>query len=218
VEKVIRAQLFGKRFGKLTAIEIVGKTKNGSYLWRCKCECGNEAVASSANLMNGHTKSCGCLRADRCREIFSTHGLEHTRIYGIWSDMKNRCQNKRNIEYHRYGGRGISICDEWKDDVIAFFDWAMANGYREGLTLDRRDNEGNYDPSNCRWVDRKTQQNNRRNSIYITVNGVTLPCAEWARRTGIPKNTIRNRLIMGWSAAEAVTRPVLKKQKRGTAL
>jgi hypothetical protein len=134
-------------------------------------------------------------------------------MYEAWSHMKQRCFCETDQSYHDYGARGITVCDEWLI-FEPFMEWSLNNGYSPELTLDRIDNNGNYEPSNCRWADRKTQQNNRRNSIYISVNGVTLPCAEWARLTGIPKNTLRGRIKMGWSAEKAISTPVKHSGRR----
>ena len=206
--------LTGKRFGKLVAIKTIGKNKNGAYLWQCKCDCGNEIIANVGNLKNGHTKSCGCLRVDRCKTNFTKHGLEHTRLYGIWSDMRLRCYDEKNIAYHRYGGRGITICDEWKNDVKAFYDWATANGYKDSLTIDRIDNDGNYCPENCRWATIKEQASNRRSNILVTHNGKTQTMKEWANEVGIPYKVVWARVQkLGWSAERALTDPV-KKGKR----
>ena len=206
--------LTGKRFGKLVVIKTAGKTKNGAYLWQCKCDCGNEIIANVGNLKNGHTKSCGCLRVDRCKTNFTKHGLEHTRLYGIWSDMRLRCYDEKNIAYHRYGGRGITICDEWKNDVKAFYDWATANGYKDSLTIDRIDNDGNYCPENCRWATVKEQASNRRSNILVTHNGKTQTMKEWANEVGIPYKVVWARVQkLGWSAERALTDPV-KKGKR----
>lgn len=203
--------LTGKRFGKLVAIKAAGKTKNGAYLWKCKCDCGNEIIANVGNLKNGHTKSCGCLRVDRCKTNFTKHGLEHTRLYGIWSDMRLRCYDEKNIAYHRYGGRGITICDEWKNDVKAFYDWATANGYKDSLTIDRIDNDGNYCPENCRWATVKEQASNRRSNILVTHNGKTQTMKEWAHEVGTPYKVVWARMQkLGWSAERALTEPVKK--------
>ena len=206
--------LTGKRLGKLVVIKTAGKTKNGAYLWQCKCDCGNEIIANVGNLKNGHTKSCGCLRVDRCKTNFTKHGLEHTRLYGIWSDMRLRCYDEKNIAYHRYGGRGITICDEWKNDIKAFYDWAMANGYKDSLTIDRIHNDGNYCPENCRWATVKEQASNRRSNILVTHNGKTQTMKEWANEVGIPYKVVWARVQkLGWSAERALTDPV-KKGKR----
>lgn len=206
-----RLNITGKRFGKLVAIKTIGKNKNGGYLWQCKCDCGNEIIANVGNLKNGHTKSCGCLRGDRCKMNFTKHGLEHTRLYGIWYDMRLRCYDERNISYNRYGGRGITICDEWKEDVKAFYDWAMANGYNDSLTIERIDNDGNYCKDNCRWATVKEQANNRRNNILVTHNGKTQTMKEWAHEVGIPYKVVWARMRkLGWSAERALTDPVKK--------
>ena len=201
----------GKRFGKLVAIKTIGKNKNGVYLWQCKCDCGNEITASVGNLNNGHTKSCGCLRADRCKTKFTKHGLERTRLYDIWRDMRLRCYDERNISYNRYGGRGITICDEWKEDVKAFYDWAMANGYNDSLTIERIDNDGNYFPENCRWATVKEQANNRRSNVLVTHKGKTQTMKEWANEVGIPYKVVWARTQkLGWSVERALTDPVRK--------
>ena len=203
--------LTGERFGKLVAIKTIGKNKNGGYLWQCKCDCGNEIIANVGNLKNGHTKSCGCLRVDRCKTNFTKHGLEHTRLYGIWSDMRLRCYDEKNIAYHRYGGRGITICDEWKNDVKAFYDWATANGYKDSLTIDRIDNDGNYCPENCRWATVKEQASNRRSNILVTHNGKTQTMKKWANEVGTPYKVVWARMQkLGWSAERALTEPVKK--------
>ena len=203
--------LTGKRFGKLVVIKTAGKTKNGAYLWQCKCDCGNEIIANVGNLKNGHTKSCGCLRVDRCKTNFTKHGLEHTRLYGIWSDMRLRCYDEKNIAYHRYGGRGITICDEWKNDVKAFYDWATANGYKDSLTIDRIDNDGNYCPENCRWATIKEQASNRRSNILVTHNGKTQTMKKWANEVGTPYKVVWARMQkLGWSAERSLTEPVKK--------
>ena len=190
--------LKGKRFGKLIVLEMQEHIVGEDVMWKCKCDCGNEIMANVGNLKNGHTKSCGCLRVDRCKTNFTKHGLEHTRLYGIWSDMRLRCYDEKNIAYHRYGGRGITICDEWKNDVKAFYDWAMANGYKDSLTIDRIDNDGNYCPENCRWVTRKEQNNNRRDNHKLTFNGKTQSIPEWAEELGLTYGGLYDRLYRGW--------------------
>ena len=149
---------------------------------------------------NGDTRGC-----------FITHGKSKTRLYNIWSDMKRRCYNPKNKRYNRYGGRGISVCDEWKDDFQAFYDWAIYNDYAEDLTIDRIDVNGNYEPNNCRWITWKEQQRNTSRNRFITVNGVTRTMTEWAEITGIHRDVIKDRLNkLHWTEEEAVTIPTMR--------
>lgn len=153
----------GQKYGMLTVLHKNRQNyKCGRILWVCQCECGKQITAERGNLIHGRIKSCGCLKNARIATVNKTHGLTHTRLHRIWLNMKTRCYNPRYKQYESYMGRGISICDEWKDDFKAFYDWAIANGYKDNLSIDRINNDGNYEQSNCRWVDSYVQANNRR--------------------------------------------------------
>ena len=141
------------------------------------------------------------------------HGLEHTRIYRIWRGMLNRCYNPRSNRYHRYGGRGITVCDEWKNDVKAFYDWALSSGYREELTIERKDNDGPYCPENCTWATVKEQLNHTSRNRFVTVGGITKTVSQWAEETGLTTGIVFGRLKRGWPIEEAVIMPVGTRRK-----
>lgn len=185
----------GKRYGKLV---IIGEEPVGKYQHikvRCKCDCGNEKVITLNSLKNGSTKSCGCIK-------YTDHGVQHKckeRLYRIRQLMLQRCNNPKAPNFHNYGGRGIGVCKEWEDDYFSFRKWALENGYNDSLTLDRKDNNGNYEPSNCRWVDMKVQSNNKRDNVRITYHGETHTSIEWSEITGIKREIIYDRYKKGFA-------------------
>ena len=201
-----KIDLTGQRFGRLTVIGFASRDKKyGHAKWLCQCDCGKITDVDSSNLRRGQ-QSCGCLSRENLLASVTKHGKRHTRLYGIWVGMRQRCRDKNNKSYKRYGGRGITVCDEWNKDFTVFEKWAIENGYADNLSIDRIDNNGNYEPSNCRWADDFTQNNNKRDNVLITVGNDTYTATEWARLSGLKPSTIHNRLFIGWKPEDAVMR------------
>lgn len=207
--------LTGQRFGRLTVIgrapsliadDKIRKTGRRITVWRCQCDCGNVKDIISWSLRSGHTISCGCYCQDNMRKRMTTHGDtlngKPTRLYKIWDCMKNRCYNPNKKSYARYGGRGITVCDEWLNSFESFKEWACANGYQDDLTIDRIDNDQGYCPSNCRWATRKEQNSNKSNNHYLTYNGETKTLMQWSEVTGLPFSTLSTR-ARKWKNANA---------------
>lgn len=190
--------LTGQRFERLTVVKRLENNRHSRAMWLCKCECGNELSVIGQNLILGRTKSCGCLRKEKA------HGLVQTRLHRIWTGMKTRCYNPAHEAFDRYGGAGITVCDEWKDSFRVFYDWAMSNGYADGLSIDRIDNSKGYCPENCRWASREEQQNNRRSNHLITYNGKTQTIKQWADELGIKRVTLQARITRyNWDIEKA---------------
>ena len=185
--------LAGKRFGRLIAIEVVGKNSKNESIWKCRCDCGNTTEVLMGRLVRKKTKSCGCYRRDFQKYDAKYNEIIYPRLYRIWSKMIQRCLSPNSDAYKNYGARGITICKEWYD-FNKFRDWALLNGYRDDLTIDRINNDGNYEPSNCRWANRIQQANNTRANRHLTYNGKTMTFANWARELGINKSTLYSRL------------------------
>lgn len=206
--------LTGQRFGRLTVIKRVKNNKDNRAQWLCECDCGNKKHIIGKSLRKGKTKSCGCLQKEKAKTINKKHGMRYTRLNKIWNSMKQRCCNANDNAYKYYGGRGIRVCDEWLDKengFINFYDWSMNNGYQDNLTIDRIDVNGNYEPSNCRWINMKQQSNNRRDNHNITYNNETHTIAEWSEILNINRYTLYYRINKSnMSIEEALTKKVRK--------
>lgn len=202
--------LTGQRFGRLVALGPVGRTASHNVIWSCECDCGSTVVVPTSNLNNGHTQSCGCLRADKNGKSSITHGLSRHPLYRTWKGVIQRCTNPNHPRYADYGGRGISICDDWRNSFESFHAHvtALPNYGTKGYSLDRTDNDGNYEPGNVRWLTRNGQRRNTRTSRIITFNGKTQCLWDWAQEVGINDETLRSRLERGWDIADALTTPV----------
>lgn len=198
-------QLSGRTFGRLTAISKTDKRVNKNVMWLCQCMCGRQAIVASSKLVNGHTKSCGCLRAETLR----THGMSRQKEFRVWLAMLDRCMNPDNRGYFRYGGRGIAVCERWKTYEHFLADMGpLPTGYE----IDRIDNDGNYEPDNCQWSTDKQQSRNRSNNRMLTFGGETMCVASWAERIGIRPSHLHSRLTLGWSIEKTLTQPVRQRR------
>ena len=202
----MKLDLAGQRFGKLTVLREDGKLGKCTA-WLCKCDCGKEKRIRTNSLTSGVTKSCGMHQREHLenRKYKYPPDVRIRRLRNIWYGMLKRCNKTNHKEYKYYGGRGITVCENWNDYVV-FARWALSNGYSNDLTIDRIDNDGNYEPSNCRWVTIQEQLRNRSNNRHETINGVTKTVAEWSRDYGVEKNTVYRRLDRGMSIVEALTK------------
>lgn len=199
--------LSGKRFHRLVVIAPAGKSKNNSFLFLCRCDCGIEVVKRATHLQRGEVKSCGCFRREDSRLRgckMKKHGMCFTPTYESWSAMKFRCTNPNHVAFPQYGGRGIKICPQWNK----FENFLADMGERpNGKTLDRIDANGDYTPENCRWATRKEQSRNIRTNHVLTFLGQTLTLAEWSERTGFNYTTLKERLRRGWTTERTLTSP-----------
>jgi len=199
-----KVNLVNQHIGRLTVLYDTGlRGSNGSIVWHCKCDCGNEIDVRSDSLRTGNTASCGCYHRDQVTSHgFCAGGFIHP-IHEAWHSMIQRCENPNNINYHNYGARGIAVCLEWHDPQM-FIKWALANGWEKGLTLDRINNNGNYEPNNCRWTTAKVQARNRRNNVWVEWHGGQRLACELAEEHNKPIGLILDRLARGWPIGEAL--------------
>lgn len=199
----------GEKFGLLTVLEYKGKTDDRHSLWLCQCDCGNKTIAKGNALKNGKKRSCGCLLMRYWQTVNITHGLNKHPLYKIWVGIKDRCCNPNNKSYKNYGGRGITICDKWRNDFKQFYDDNIA-GYRKGLQIDRIDNDKGYFPGNCRWATPKTNARNRGNTIMF--EGISI--SDYCDIHGINHNTVITRICkLGWTVKDALTKEIDKSKR-----
>lgn len=195
----------GEKYGKLTILKLAkiveyinpkGRKLQKKY-YECLCECGKKAIIYQGKLTSGQTKSCGC--------ITHKHNLHNSRIYNIYAGMKKRCFSITQKDFKNYGGRGITVCDEWKNDFLTFYNWAIKNGYNDTLTLDRINYNRNYCPENCRWATPKEQANNKRSNLILNYNNESHNVTQWAEKLNIPRHLIYQRIYAGWKTNEVLS-------------
>jgi len=197
-----RIDLTGAHFGRWTILSHCGGKK-----WLCRCACGAEKKVDGSSLRAG--RSAGCIKCHTATGTRRTHGGKGSRLYTIWSRMIGRCENPKDAAYNRYGGRGINVCHEWRNSFEAFRNWALTNGYAQDLTIDRKNNNGHYEPNNCRWATYTEQNRNRRDNKSIVYMGERLLIPELAERHGLPADIVKNRIRRyGWSIERAISTPV----------
>lgn len=209
----------GTRYGRLVAVREVERGPRNLRRFLCHCDCGAETIVGLAYLRSGSTRSCGCLRDELLHLNWRKHGEsagQRTPEYRSWKSMCERCQNPHNRAFPGYGGRGISVCDRWRNSYEAFLA-DMSRRPTSRHSLDRINVDGNYEPGNCRWATMLEQNNNRRSNRRIEIGGEGHTVAEWARLTGTPKSTILARLEDGWDAERAIFAPVRRVRRRTAA-
>lgn len=199
----------GNRYGRLVVLKRAGYRERNAT-WHCKCDCGNHCVTTGTKLRLGRKRSCGCL----IRDTVTTHGLTNTPEYHAWTIMKQRCTNPNNANYPRWGGRGISVCARW---LTSFENFYADMGPRPDpdRSLDRRDNDGDYTPENCRWATRSQQGQNKRNNVLLTHRGITQCLAAWSRDVDLDEKVLSKRLQLGWSDGRALTTPLMTRGPQG---
>lgn len=205
--------LTGQTYGEWEVLQRLDVEK-GSRRYLCKCTCGTVKNVRHGDLRSGRSTNCGCIKRQHFIKRNITHNLKNHRLYSIWRGMKSRCYNANVPHYHCYGGRGIRICKEWLDDFYCFYKWAVSHGYRDDLSIDRINVNGDYEPSNCRWVDNHTQANNKTNNNYLTIRGTTQTLTEWADIYEINIRTVKSRLSTGWDAIDALEAPIDARYRR----
>ena len=214
MKKIDLNDIVGKKLNRLLVLSFdhsrphPNPSKGNFYFYKCQCECGNITIVRRERLINLETKSCGCYGKEIRKKILATKRILSHRLYNIWRTMKERCYSPKNIKYYCYGGRGIIICDEWKNDFNKFYDWAIANGYKDHLSIERINVNGNYEPSNCTWANAKIQANNRTSNHFIFFNNEKHSISQWAEILKINRSTLWYRIKRGWTIERAFSTPV----------
>lgn len=200
------SHLIGKRFGRLTVLHVYHEKdgRNSRLVLVCRCDCGKEVCRRYDSTKSFKSSSCGC----------ANHKLSRTKLYFVWKDIKNRCYSKNVDTYKWYGARGIGMCDEWRNDPVAFIEWCKSNGYKPGLQIDRRDNNKGYSPENCRFVTRTENMRNTSAVRMITFRGETKPLVVWCETLGISYSCVADRLAKGMAVGDALTATINKSQQR----
>lgn len=199
--------LAGQRFGRLTVIRFLGVTEKHHALWECRCDCTGTKTVTTGKLTRGHVMSCGCLEKEVRGSHWRTHGMSHSPEHLAWLGMKRRCLNPKIHNFADYGGRGIQVCERWKDSFENFYA-DMGQRPTPKHSLDRKDVNGPYDKENCRWATKKEQSRNRRDNTRVPFRDENLTIAEWAERIGCDGQVISKRLQAGWSIERALTTPL----------
>jgi hypothetical protein len=206
----MKIDLNGQKYERLTVVSFVGIGNKGDAMWLCRCDCGTFVTVACRKLRGGSKKSCGCLSREWNEKNLGLlqlkHGGTHTRLYSIWHSMRQRCNNVNASNYKDYGGKGVKICKEWNEFAV-FREWALKNGYTDGLSIDRIDGNKDYCPENCQWATRKEQSVNRKSVILIEYGGEKLTSVDWSRKIGGNDGLVGRRLKMGWPIEKAITTP-----------
>lgn len=203
---VKREDLTGREFGRWKVLAFSHIRKSKYAYWKCQCSCGTEKFVRGCKLRGGESKSCGCLHKELASLRLTTHGMTNTSIYRIWTNMKVRCYDPNNKGFKDYGGRGITICPEWLNSFEIFY--KDVGNRPDGMSLDRIDNAGNYEPSNVQWATKEDQENNKRSNVYYEYDGKRLTVPQWGRLKGVKISNLYERINkLGWTFEEAITRP-----------
>lgn len=216
---VKRENVIGNKYGRLTVLEDAPDKvyKNGAHdrVEKCICECGKIKFVRLGKLKSGHTKSCGCYHDEVCRNRATSHGMAGTRLYRIWNLMKARCLNPSSQYYYLYGGKGIKVCDEWKNNFENFYKWSILNGYDDTLTIDRINSNKDYCPENCRWTTFEVQANNTSRNHIIEYNGEKYTMAEFSKIFDFPYSTLKARIKLGMSIEDILSKPIRRAEYEG---